>query len=135
MPVVGYSPGMITGADSGVNSVIELIVPAGESLNLPVLHIYGMSRLSWVARLLAPNASVPVTIVPQVGFRAKGQEPGDNNWQQNQLVPVPSPAITNGQGVAAITYNTVVAEVMSGAISNLDGPAPVAVQIILSASA
>jgi hypothetical protein len=135
MPVVGYNPAASVGADSGVNTVIDVFVPAGESVRCPFLHVYGMSRLNWTAHNPLQPLGPSFSMTPLVGFRARNAEAGDNAWDQSsQLVPILGAGVNNFLGVISFDYNTVVAEVMSANLANL-GEVDMVVRIILTASA
>ena len=134
MPVVGFSPGIVGGADSGVNNVFSITIPAGESTQT-YLQVYGMSRLAWTVTVTNPSTSPPIVVLPGVIYRPLGNEPFEANWGQGAFTPVAPPAISPATGIVAYTINAVSTDYMAIVVSNSSGVDPVMVRIALSASA
>jgi hypothetical protein len=134
MPVVGFSPGIVGGADSGVNNVFDMVLAPGEAAS-PVLQVYGMSRLAWSVTVTNPTISPPVQVVPGVFYRPDGSQPLDANWTQAIFTPVAPPALSPATGFVTFTVNAIVTDYMTMFVENTSGTDPVTVRIALSASA
>ncbi len=126
----------VQGSDAALNSYYQTIVGPGSSADLGLLHVAGMTRLTWHVVLGPAVGILPPLCAPLIGYRTTPGNTGDLAFTQPPvpLLPALPPALTAG-GYALFNLNTVATEVMAIRITNNDPAATIGVTVILSASA
>jgi hypothetical protein len=127
----------VQGSDAALNQYYESSIGAGATLDFGLLHIAGMTRLTWHVLSTTNPGVLPPVCMPLVGYRTRPVNTGDQAFSEpagQGLKIILAPAAT-ANGVALFTANTVAAEVMAIRIFNLDPASALLVTVILSASA
>ena len=126
----------VQGSDAALNSFYQVVIGPGLSSDLGLLHVSGMTRLTWHVILGPAVGLLPPTCEPLIGYRTNTGLTGDFAFNQppTALLPALPPAITAG-GYALFNLNTVATEVMAMRITNNDPAGTIGVTVVLSASA
>jgi hypothetical protein len=127
----------VQGSDAALNSYYESSIESGASLDFGLLHVAGMTRLTYHVLSLTDPGVLPPLCVPLVGYRTRPTNTGDQAFSEpaGQGLKIVLPPAMTANGVALFTVNTVAAEVMAIRIYNTDPASAVGVTVILSASA
>ena len=126
----------VQGSDAALNSFYQVVIGPGASSDLGLLHVAGMTRLTWHVILGPAVGILPPACAPLIGYRTNPNFIGDPAFTQapTALLPALPPALTAG-GYALFNLNTVATEVMAMRITNNDPAGTIGVTVVLSASA
>jgi hypothetical protein len=127
----------VQGSDAALNQFWITSFDAGRVSVIGLLHVAGMTRLTWHIRSITNPGVLPLICEPLVGYRTRTSSIGDGAFTEpagtgmKRILP---PALVAG-GLAMFNANTVAAEVMGCRIFNVDPAASITATIVFSASA